>query len=83
MSVSINEIILVALVGLVCWGIVKRTQQRWIGAIPLFLVFAALTTPADPVSTLIVGVPNCVLYGTIVGRYARNNASGSNVIIES
>lgn len=77
MSVSINEIVLVALVGLVCSAIVRKTQKRWMGAFPLFLAFAALTTPADPISTLIVGVPNCVLYGIIVGRYAKIGATGS------
>ncbi|MCA9074201.1 MAG: hypothetical protein KDA93_04145 [Planctomycetaceae bacterium] len=83
MSVSVNEIVLVAIVGLACWAIVKRTQRRWIGAIPLFVLLAALTTPADPVSTLIVSVPNCLLYGIIVGRYASDGAAGSKTVAES
>ena len=78
MSVGVVEIGFLLVVAVGAWVAVARTKQKWMGAIPLFFLFATLTSPSDIVSTLLIGLPNCVLFVIVVRRYALRSVNGSN-----
>jgi Sec-independent protein secretion pathway component TatC len=60
MSVSIQEIVIVLFAcGLVALFARKRA---WLWGIPAQLAVIASCTPADPVSTLVIGVPCSAIY---------------------
>lgn len=61
MSVSVNEVALIAVVAVAAATIVVRTGSRWVGLIPLVFLVAALLSPADPVSTVAIALPNSIL----------------------
>jgi Sec-independent protein secretion pathway component TatC len=61
-SVSINEIVLVAVVALVAYAIARRTEQHWLLGVPAMLAALSAVTPADPVSTLLTGIPVSTIY---------------------
>ncbi|MCA8998533.1 MAG: hypothetical protein KDA80_16155 [Planctomycetaceae bacterium] len=62
MSVGILEILFVVVVSLVCCMVFFRTaasqRQNWWLAVPVFFLIAALTSPADLLSTLLIGALN-------------------------
>ncbi len=78
MSVGVVEVAFLLAVTIGARVAVTRTKQRWIGAIPLFFLFATLISPADIASTLLIGLPNCVLFVIIVRRYASRSVNGSD-----
>lgn len=61
-SISINEIVLVAFVALVAYLIARRTERHWLLGVPAMLAALSTVTPADPVSTLLTGIPVSVIY---------------------
>ena len=61
-SVSINEIVLVAVVAVVAYVLARRTERHWLLGIPAMLAALSAVTPADPVSTLLTGIPVSVIY---------------------
>ena len=68
MGIGIVEIVFVVVVALVTALIVATTKHRWLVVVPAFFVVATLVSPADLVSTLLIGVPNCVLF-VVAFRY--------------
>ena len=56
------ELIIVFSCGMVVAGIVWRTGRRWLLGFTLCWLASALLTPADPLSTLLVGGLLSVLY---------------------
>lgn len=68
MAIGILEVGLLvsAVVPAVAVAVWKR-NWRWLG-LPGFFVVAALFSPADPASTLLIAVPSCCLYGLALYR---------------
>ena len=71
MSIGIVEIVIVAaaFLALGCVAFFRRqwlTEHRGLMVVPFLAMTAALTTPADPVSTLIVAVPHIILFAALL-----------------
>jgi len=74
MSVGTLEIAFLA-VATVALGIAAvATKRRWLAAFPLFFVVAALVSPADLMSTLLIAIPNCALGLGLVWFAAKSEA---------
>jgi Sec-independent protein secretion pathway component TatC len=78
-SVSINEIVLVAVVAVVAYVLARRTERHWLLGIPAMLAALSAVTPADPVSTLLTGIPVSVIYVVAFLRTERRLRSGGTV----
>ena len=71
MSLGILEVAIVvaAFLTIGCVSCFRRqwlVEHRWVISVPFLALTAALTTPADPVSTLIVGVPHIILFAVLL-----------------
>lgn len=71
MSLGVLEIVIVAasFVSLGCVAFFFRqwlAEHRWLVAVPFLILTAAMTTPADPASTLVVAVPHMVLFAVLL-----------------
>ena len=49
----------------------RTAQRRWLFGIPAMFAVAALTTPSDPVSQLLVAVPCSLIYAVALIRQER------------
>lgn len=78
-SVSINEIVLVAVVAIVAYAIARRTERYWLLGIPAMLAALSAVTPADPVSTLLTGIPVSVIYIVAFLRTERRLRGGGTI----
>ena len=70
MGIGIVEIVFLVVVALATVLIVATTKRRWVLVVPAFFVVAVLVSPADLVSTLVIGVPNCVLFVVALRYFA-------------
>ncbi len=61
MSVGAIELLFVVTCFMVSVPVWLAKGPRWIVIIPFFFLVAMLTTPADVVSLLLVGIPNAVV----------------------
>ncbi len=61
MSVGIIELAVVVVMFAICLWIGIAKGQKWLTVVPFFFLVAMLTTPADPISLILVGVPNAIL----------------------
>ena len=75
MGLGILEIGLLVLTTLVTCLIVKLTKQRWLLAFPGFFLIAAVVSPADIFSMLIIGLPNCLLFALVFKLFAGRRAA--------
>lgn len=62
MSIGLVEFVGLFVVALVSLLLFARWKQRWILMLPAFYLVAMLLPPPDIVSTLLIAVPNCVLF---------------------
>lgn len=62
MSLGAVELAFVLILSLIAVPFAIKTHQKWISAVPAFFLAAALTSPADVVSTLIVGIANTAVF---------------------
>lgn len=62
MDVSVPEVALVILSAAIAVFLARRCQRPWLHAIPVQVAIIAVFTPADPLSTLLIATPCCVLY---------------------
>ena len=61
MGIGIVEVAFLVLVAFATAVTVMAAKRRWVEVIPAFFLIAVLVSPSDIVSTLLIGVPNCVL----------------------
>ena len=61
MGIGIVELAFLVLVTLATALTVMATKRCWVVVVPAFFLIAVLVSPSDIVSTLLIGVPNCVL----------------------
>ena len=61
-SISAPEAAIVAVLSVVTFAIGRRTQRPWMLGIPAMFAALSFVTPADPVSTLLTGIPVSVIY---------------------
>ena len=62
MGIGIVEIAFLVLVTLATALTVMATKRRWVVVVPAFFLIAVFVSPSDIVSTLLIGVPNCILF---------------------
>lgn len=66
MGLGVNEILLVIAASIVSIVVARRRDRRWIALVPLVFLNVALLTPADPMSTLLIALPNVLLMALAV-----------------
>lgn len=62
MAVGAVELLLLAIVGTSILFAIIVTKKRWMLGLLGYFVIAALFTPADPLSLLLIAVPSCCIY---------------------
>jgi Sec-independent protein secretion pathway component TatC len=62
MGIGILEIAFLVGVTIATALTVMATKRRWVAVVPAFFLIAIFVSPSDIVSTLLIGVPNCVLF---------------------
>ena len=61
-SVSMMEAVIVAVLAIATFVISRQTDRHWLLGIPAMFAALSAVTPADPVSTLLTGIPVSVIY---------------------
>ncbi len=61
-SVSMMEAVIVAVLAIATFVIARRTERHWLLGIPAMFAALSAVTPADPLSTLLTGIPVSVIY---------------------
>lgn len=74
MALGVNEIVIVVLVAVVTAVAFPWIQRRWLAVFPLVCLSAAIFSPADPISTLLIAVPNMLVVALAV-RLARRSSA--------
>jgi len=64
MHVGIQEIVLIVLSVAVTTFMARRSHRPWLIGIPIQVAVVSICTPADPVSTLVIYLPCCVMYAS-------------------
>jgi Sec-independent protein secretion pathway component TatC len=62
LSIGALEIALLLVTAIVTVWVAMRTSRSWLNGIIAFAAIAMLTSPADPVSMLLIAVPCCTIY---------------------
>lgn len=62
MHVGIQEIVLIIISAAVAAFMARRSHRPWLLGIPVQVAVISICTPADPVSTLMIALPCCVMY---------------------
>lgn len=62
MHVGIQEVVFIIVSAIVAAVMARRCQRPWLLGIPVQAAVISICTPADPVSTLMIGLPCCVIY---------------------
>ncbi|QDT33027.1 hypothetical protein [Thalassoglobus polymorphus] len=75
MSVGAIELLFVIICFAISIPVWLMRGPRWIAIIPFFFLVAMLTTPADVVSLLLVGVPNAVVGVALYQTATRSRSS--------
>lgn len=63
-SISAVEVAIVAILATASFVISRRTRRGWVLGIPALFATLSVFTPADPVSTLLAGIPVTAIYVT-------------------
>lgn len=66
MGLGFNEILLVIAASAASIVAVRWSGCRWIALVPLVFLSVAILTPADPLSTLLIALPNVLLMALAV-----------------
>ena len=61
-SISMMEAVIVAVLAIVTFAVARRAERHWLLGIPAMFAALSAVTPADPVSTLLTGIPVSVIY---------------------
>jgi Sec-independent protein secretion pathway component TatC len=59
---GIQEIVLIIFSAIVAAFMARRSHRPWLWGIPVQVAVISICTPADPVSTLMIALPCCVMY---------------------
>ncbi|MBI1312003.1 hypothetical protein GC176_11980 [bacterium] len=70
-SVSAGEIAIVAVLAAASFVIARRTGREWLLGVPAIFATLSAVTPADPVSTLLTGIPVTAIYAIALIRMER------------
>jgi Sec-independent protein secretion pathway component TatC len=62
MHIGIQEIVLIIMSAVVAALLARRCHRPWLLGMPVQVAVISFCTPADPVSTLLIAVPCCLLY---------------------
>lgn len=62
MHVGIQEVVFIILSAIVSAVMACRCQRPWLLGIPVQAAVISICTPADPLSTLMIALPCCVVY---------------------
>ncbi len=62
MHVGIQEVVLIIMSAVVAAFMARRCHRPWLLGIPVQVAVISICTPADPVSTLMIALPCCVMY---------------------
>lgn len=74
MNIGIVEVAFVLIVMLLTVLAVWKTKLRWLGALPLFAVVATVASPADIASTVVIAIPNGIVYVVAVSWVLRSQS---------
>ena len=66
MHVGIQEVVLIVMSAVVAALMARRSHRPWLLGIPVQVAVISICTPADPVSTLLISLPCCVMYALAV-----------------
>ena len=77
MHVSIQEVVLIIAAAAVSGVLARRSHCPWLLGIPVQVAVISFCTPADPVSTLMIAVPCCLLYALAVVKSSRQPEAAS------
>lgn len=73
MHVGIQEVVLIIMSAVAAAFMVRRSHRPWLLGIPVQVAVISLCTPADPVSTLMIALPCCVMYALGVLKSGMNS----------
>ncbi len=62
MHLGIQEVVLIVMSAVVAMFMARRCRRPWLMGIPVQVAVISICTPADPVSTLMIALPCCLLY---------------------
>ena len=62
MHVGVQEVVLIIFSAIVAVFMARRSHRPWLLGIPVQVAVISICTPADPISTLMIGLPCCVMY---------------------
>lgn len=62
MHVGVQEIVLIIFSAVVAVFMARRSHRPWLLGVPVQVAVISICTPADPMSTLMIALPCCVLY---------------------
>jgi hypothetical protein len=72
MGLSMQELLFVVVAVAAAGMAVRWTGRRWLVLLPLVALCAALVSPADLASTLLIAIPNGLLMGLAVHLHTRS-----------
>lgn len=72
MGLGLNEILLVIAASVASIVLARWSGRRWIALVPLVFLSVAVLTPADPLSTLAIALPNVLLMALAVRMSGRS-----------
>ena len=76
LGIGVTEIGLLLVTATVTLWLARRTSRSWLtGIIPLAAV-AMLTSPADPLSMLLIAMPCCTIYVAALRRMEKRLQAG-------
>ena len=61
-SIGVSELLIVVVLAVLAVTFGRRPERRWLFGIPAMFAWVTCTTPADPVSLLLVAVPCSGIY---------------------
>lgn len=73
MGLGTYELLFVAFAAVAAVVAVRSTGRRWMLLLPLVALFAAVVSPADIASTLLIAVPNALLMALAVHLQQRSS----------
>lgn len=76
LSIGALEVSLLVVTAFVSLRVASRTSRSWVNGIIALAAVAMLTSPADPLSMLIIAVPCCTIYTAALLRLEKRLQAG-------
>ncbi|MDA1163728.1 MAG: hypothetical protein O3B13_11555 [Planctomycetota bacterium] len=73
MQVGVLEVGLIVISAVSATFLARRSHRPWLLGIPVQVAVISICTPADPVSTLMIALPCCVMYALGVLKSGMNS----------